>query len=181
MCPIHSQYYYVTKEDGKQIEYVQLLPGSHPPATATPKNEHGIASYTRYYTTSPDAFWAAPKTTAVTHAINDYIQAMDNFRASYNRSDAEAIRNMFSDDWGEMRKYVWREDQNNELISDYGKLRSFKYIGRSNEQDHVVLFEATFDKSVHVMGIALDDKNKLETFRFNTTSPYIDKLLAREL
>ena len=43
----------------------------------------------------------------------------------------------------------------------------------------LLLYRVVFEKSTHAMGLSLDKKSKLLTFRFKTTSDAIEKLLQQ--
>jgi len=185
-CPVNSQYNYETPEEGKARAYVQLLPGNATPPTETDHNKHGITTYTLYYTNNPKTFWAAPPAgitpAIVTHTQADYEHVLEKFKNCYNNNEADSICNMFSDDWGERKKSMWSEEINNNLMADYGKIISYKYMAMDDGDgdNDVALFKIVCEKSVHVMGISLDKNNKIGTSRPETSSPYIDKLLAKE-
>jgi len=58
--PIHSTYNYETKEEGKTIEYVELLPLdgiNQKPILKEQKNNKTKMKYKYYITNNPDQFW----------------------------------------------------------------------------------------------------------------------------
>ena len=181
-CPVNSQYNYETPEDGKQRAYIQLIPGNTKPATSVTKNEHGMATYTRYYTNNPASFWAAPTsdmTPATSRSRANYEQVMEKFKNYYNEQLVDSIVNMFANP-AEMKSFFSAKVMEH-FNNDYGKMISYKYIGTDDvDGNNDALFKMVFDKSVHMMGISIDPNNKLENFRFQTSSSYIDKLLAKE-
>lgn len=184
-CPVNSQYNYETPEEGKSRTYMQLLPGSTVPAPKIAQDKHGMPSYSLYYTNNPAVFWAAPsveKEPEIVHkSETDYEKVMEQFKGYYNQQQADNIVNMFSNP--EQMKGFMNSKMVDELMKDYGKLISFKFLGLEgdNKYEDVALFKMVCEKSVHVMGISIDKDNKLGTFRFETSSTYIDKLLAKEL
>jgi hypothetical protein len=103
---------------------------------------------------------------------------MEQFKNYYNNKRADNIVNMFSDP-GEMKSFFTPESLDR-LMNDYGKMISYKYVARDDGDgdSNVALFKTVFDKSVHMFGISINENNKMETFRFETSSSYIDKLLA---
>ncbi len=189
-CPISSEYNYETKGDNKATAYVALLPGKTHPAPESQKDKHGVATYQLYFTNSPAAFWAAPpaneipvKPEDIARSVTDYEQVMAQYKTCYNRENTSGLTNLVSDDWGEHKKTIFRSDRITDDMKGYGRLIEFKYLAQDDgDNNHdVALFKVTYDKSVHVMGISLDKNNKMLTIRGETSSTYIDKLLAREL
>ena len=58
--PLHSTYNYETKENGKTIESVQLLPVdgiNQIPIIQVYKDEKNNVTYKTYITNNPDLFW----------------------------------------------------------------------------------------------------------------------------
>jgi hypothetical protein len=186
-CPVSSEYNYETHSEGKSRSYIQLLPGIAAPAARAQKDKHGVTSCTVYYTNNPDAFWAAPTAGASVMAdvkpTAEYEHVIEQFKNYYTRQSADSISNMFSDIWGAQKKSLFTAQYLSDILKDYGAMISYQYLDRdSGDGDNdVALFKVVFDKSVHVMGISLDKSNKIENFRFETSSPYIDKLLAKAL
>ena len=115
--------------------------------------------------------------------VSVYVQVMRQFKVYYNAHNAEEIDNMFSDTWGDRKKSLYTTKVLDEQMKQYGKLISFKYMGQDEGDRYqaIALFKMVFEKSVHVMGISIHKDHKLGTFRPETSSPYIDKLLAKEL
>ncbi len=183
-CAVDSRYNYETREEGKARAYVQLLPGTKP-APVSAKDKHGVASYKLYYTNNPGTFWAAPeqepaaKQTVAALQPADYEQAMGRFRIFYNGQQADSVACLFPNP-EEMKGFLGK-DALQELMNGYGKMISYKYMGMESAKSDVALFKMVFEKSTHAMGISLDGNHKMGTFRFETSSSSIDKMLAKEL
>jgi len=182
-CPAGSQYDYETGGEGKSRTYIQLLPGNTKPAPAISIDMHDMPSYSLYYTNNPKTFWAPPPADSkpagsAERTTADYEQAIRKFKDFYNNDQADSIRNMFSDQFGEHKKSMWPSAQLISIKKEYGEMKSFKWVGV--DDDGTMLFKTEFTNSTHAMGIDLDEKNKLLNFRFETSSPYIDKLIAKE-
>ena len=63
-CPVHSQYDLETKAQGKNIDYVQLLPLDYfkqTPDKTEQSNEQSGTTLTTYKTNNPELFWAKPE------------------------------------------------------------------------------------------------------------------------
>jgi len=62
-CPLNSAYDIETTANGKNIEYIQLLPLDYfkQPARTAWTNRYTKTSYTDYYTNNPAYFWQAPE------------------------------------------------------------------------------------------------------------------------
>ena len=188
-CPVSSQYNYETKEDGKLRAYIQLLPGNSTPAPQTMQEKHGVTNFAVYYTNNPETFWAAPPVdaapaaAAAVHGNADYENVLAKFKNFYNQNQTDSICDMFSDTWGDRKKSLWTADRNKNIKDEYGNMISYKYIATDDGDgdNDVILFKTVFDNSVHMLGISIDKNNKIVTFRFETSSPYIDKLLAKEM
>jgi len=188
-CPVSSEYNYETKEAGKTRTYVELLPGSDKPAPQITKDDKGNPTFAEYYTNSAKAFWAPPM--AATAAANaktsrttaDYEEVMGNFKKFYNNQQTDSIVNMFESP--EQTKDWFTKDMLDGLVKDYGKMVSYKYLTLTEvypDEDYgVAIFKIEYDRSIVTMGISLNKNNKMGTFRFSTSSPYIDKQLAKEL
>ncbi len=111
----------------------------------------------------------------------DYESVMEKFKTFYNKLKADSVDNMFSNP--ERMKSFLSAEELGRLQKEYGVMISYKYVAQDDGdgQQDVALFKMVFDKSVHMMGISIDKNNKLLNFRFETSSPNIDKLLAKEL
>ena len=62
-CPLQSEYNYETAQNGKMVEYVELLPldgFNQTPKISERKNSKSGMTYTTYKTNNPNAFWTKP-------------------------------------------------------------------------------------------------------------------------
>lgn len=106
----------------------------------------------------------------------DYDNAVGTFMKFYNNNQADSICEMFSDTWGKTKKTIWKAKDITELKEKYGVMKAYSYLAKDPD---VMLYKVTFTKSVHVMGLSLDKKNKLLTFRFHTSSDRYDEMLKK--
>jgi hypothetical protein len=110
-----------------------------------------------------------------------YEEVMKQFQRFYNNGQTDSIANLFSRHPEQADEPFYTKNEMQEMTRDYGKIISFKYMARDDRDPSVVLFKIICEKSTHVMGFSIDKYAKFETYRFETSSLYIDKLLAREL
>ncbi len=184
-CPVSSEFSYETKSKGKSRSYIQLLPGKTTPDTKVAKDAHGVDVYTLYYTNNPETFWARPDgITAVAKAGSgptaaDYKKAIAKFKDCYNSASGSCADKLLVPE-----SKGWMSDKHlKEMQDEYGKIISFEYLGLELDNPHqdVALFKITCEKSVHCMGISLNENSRIGTFRFKTYSNYIDWLLAKAI
>ena len=116
-------------------------------------------------------------TLALAQAKNAYEHTMTRFTTFYNNGQADSIRDMFSDEWGAAKAKLWTAAKNAELRDQYGKITSWTYLGMPPDDD-VQVFKVVCEKSTHAASMTLDNnKQKIGTFRFRTTSDEIEKML----
>ena len=123
---------------------------------------------------------------AFSQTQSDYEHVVGKFMKFYNNKQPDSINNLFADLNG--KKFTsWNKKGNDELMSHYGKMKSYKYIDFNKEvydngqEEVLAYFKVVFDRSKHFMSISLDKQNKLGTFRFKTTDPHIDSLVKKGL
>jgi hypothetical protein len=119
--------------------------------------------------------------TMVGQKVDSYQQTMEKFKKFYNAGQGDSINAMFGHAWDEMKltKALWTNAKADELLKEYGKLESFKFVGVDKEDPNkVYVFRTVFSKKHdNVTSLTLDLENKLDTFRFSTGSNEIDRLL----
>ncbi len=114
----------------------------------------------------------------------DYEHTVAKFMKFYNANQPDSICSQYSDEWGEAKKTLWTKEKTDDIKKRYGKMISYKFLDLYNDGtgdgggSGLAFFKTKFEKSTHIMGITLNKKNELLTFRFKTTSPHIDSLLA---
>ena len=111
----------------------------------------------------------------------DYERTMTRFMKFYNSNQGDSINEMFSDGWKEQKatKLLWTSWRNKELLDEYGTLQSVGYLGVC-KSDGITIFKASFSKGgTKAIGLLLDRKNGLETFRIATQSDEIDEMLKK--
>jgi hypothetical protein len=186
-CPIASEYNYETYAEGKARKYIALVPGTVAPKAEIKKDKNGAEVYATYYTNNPKYFWAAPPAVEATervkaeggHTQAEYEQVVAKFKDCYNRTDGKCVDEIMTAD-----SKGWLNDKElKRLVEKYGKMTSFKYIGMEgdNEYEDVALFKVVCEHSTHCLAISLSEPGKMGTFRFHTTSTYIDWAMAKEI
>lgn len=108
---------------------------------------------------------------------SDYENAVGKFMKFYNNNQPDSICDLFSDSWGKARNTLWTPEKLKKLKDEFGTMKSYTYMD-GNPGD-LLLYKVVFEKSTHAMGLSLDKKSKLLTFRFKTTSDLIDSLLEQ--
>ena len=116
----------------------------------------------------------------------DYEHTISGFMKLYNKNDAKGMCDMFSaKDWGEQRNNLWTPEKLKGLKEQYGEMQSYKFIELYKPEDGdgggdgLAYFKTVFTKSTHMMAVTLNKQNEILTFRFKTSSPYIDSLLKK--
>ncbi len=111
----------------------------------------------------------------------DYEDVMNKFKQYYNKNQVDSICYQYSDIWADQKMKLWTKASIKENKSRYGTINSVKYAGIDSVSDNnkVALFVTKTTKKKFITGVVLDNKNKIETFRFHTSSPYIDSVLSK--
>ena len=107
----------------------------------------------------------------------EYENVVGKFMKFYNNNQPDSICNLFADSWGKARKTLWTAEKLKEIKDEFGLMNSYKYM--DGKPGDLLLYRVVFEKSTHAMGLSLDKKSKLLTFRFKTTSDAIEKLLQQ--
>ncbi|HVW99336.1 MAG TPA: hypothetical protein VHA52_02690 [Candidatus Babeliaceae bacterium] len=115
-------------------------------------------------------------TTAFSQSKADYEHFMKKFKTFYNHNQSDSLENMYGDEWAKWKGQLMPMKELKVLKKDYGEMKSYTYLGVTPE-DSVTIFKTVFTKHTHTMGVLLDKKNKIDTFRFETSSDEIDSLL----
>ena len=108
----------------------------------------------------------------------DYDHTVANFQKYYNGGMIDSLINMYSGTWGEQKSKLWSKETNDDLTKKYGKMTGYKFLAMEPE-DSVMIYKVTFTKSTHAMGVWLQNDKKVGTFRFHTSSPFIDKQMMK--
>lgn len=106
----------------------------------------------------------------------DYENVMKKFIKFYNNDEVDSICTLFPND-----NCFWREADPKGSKDKYGKILSCKYLGKSAEDpESVTIFKIVFEKmKTKAMSFTLDHENKFGTFRFDTSSDEIKKMLKK--
>jgi hypothetical protein len=107
----------------------------------------------------------------------DYENVVDKFMKFYNNNQPDSICDLYADSWGDARKTLWTAEKLKKIKDEFGTMKSYKYM--DGKPGDLLLYKVVFEKSTHAMGLSLDKKSKLLTFRFKTTSDSIEKLLQQ--
>lgn len=172
-CPVDSRYDLETPEKDKVRAYIDLVPGGSVQEPYTSTRKDGMSTIRHYFTANPRLFWQVPPG----QSAADFDAAMAQIKKNYNNTNDEGFRQSFSDQWSYLGSKIWPDGQTETLKMKNGELLSFKRLGAAPE-DGVMIYKAVFAKSTHAMGLTLDGKGKLLTFRFETTSPEIEQMMA---
>jgi len=105
----------------------------------------------------------------------DYENVLGKFMKFYNNDQADSICNLFAGTWDKSRKTLWTPEMQKKIKDQFGMMKSYRYM--DSKPADVLLYRVVCEKSTHAMGLSLDKKSKLLTFRFKTTSDAIEKLL----
>lgn len=110
----------------------------------------------------------------------DYNNAMAKFQKFYNEGQGDSINAMFGRRPDEMkgRNYIWKNEDIASYLKEYGKLKSFKFIGiDEGDPNKVHVFETVFSKAgTKTTSLTLFEDDSLGTFRLITSSERITAL-----
>ena len=171
-CPVSSEYDYETKKEGTKRTYVSLVPANAVNNKITVTDKNGNITLTKYFTSNPAAFWVAP----AGQRESDYEQVMEAFVQNYNHRDDAAIRKSFA--WGSEREVIsfWPDGHAEDMAAKHGNIISAKLIGFEADGG-AAIFKVKTDKKTFAFGMSLNEGH-FENFRFRTSSPEIQKMLA---
>jgi hypothetical protein len=120
----------------------------------------------------------------------DYEHAVSKLAKFYNNDQPDSVYKLLSDKWGSDKKNLFSPDNAKALLKRYGKIKSYKYIGKDPEYyddqlTQMVFFKVVYTMAVdgrreHAMSISLDEQNKIYGFNFITSSPHIDSFVLRK-
>lgn len=110
--------------------------------------------------------------TLLVHAQSksDYEAIFYEFQKRYNKQDFKGVRAMF-----QQEVMIWDDKYAIPRYEEFGKILSAQFVGMD---EGVAIMKVNFEKKgTKATGITIDDVGMLGTFRFNTSSPSIDKLI----
>ena len=112
---------------------------------------------------------------------DSYQQAMEKFQRFYNAGQGDSINAMYGREWDETKstKAIWTNEKAADLLKEYGKLKSFKFVGvDKSDPNSVHVFQTVFTKKgAAATSLSLDKENSFSTFRLITDSDEISRLL----
>jgi hypothetical protein len=113
----------------------------------------------------------------------DYENAMRKFQTFYNTGLGDSINAMFGYEPNGPRppKPLWTNQSNASALEEFGKLKSFKFIGVDKSDTYDVhVFITNFSKAgEQTTSMTLHKDKSLGTFRFITSSTGINDLLKK--
>ena len=116
-------------------------------------------------------------------STTSYDQVMEKFQKFYNAGHGDSINAMFGHEWDQMKSSttLWTNKSNDDLLKEFGFLKSYKFIGiDTSDPNRGYVFETSFSKKgAKTTSLTLDSDNNLSTFRFITISDGITKLLKK--
>lgn len=119
--------------------------------------------------------------TSLAQSQKDYDHVMASFKKAYNHHQPEKVCELFPKETRNKVARVWNNRGIDELYSDYGKIVSYKYLGRDKaDSDNVAVYRAVFQKKTIPMSLSLDKDKNLENFRLDTHSDEIDEMMKKE-
>jgi hypothetical protein len=112
---------------------------------------------------------------AQSHTAADHV--MQRFQKFYNNNLSDSIVHMFASP----ADFLWNAKRLAEVKKEYGNIKSYKYVTVYNDENDnkITLYKITSDKKVFMLGLTVEPDDRPGTFRFDTSSPYIDSLLKR--
>lgn len=112
-----------------------------------------------------------------------YQHTMEKFKQFYNAGQADSIAAMFGHELDEMKLSgsLWTKALMSELLTEYGKLEYFQFLGIiTSDNQKLHLYHTSFSKKHdNATAFSLDSEGKLATFRFDTSSDEITRLLKQ--
>ena len=112
----------------------------------------------------------------------DYMDAMSRYVTFYNNDQMDSICAMFPKRQSGKFDCFWAQVQSSRRsLDEYGRITSYKYIGLdTSDLEPVRVFRVVFaKKGVKATSFTLHDDLKFGTFRFDTSSDEIERMLNR--
>lgn len=118
---------------------------------------------------------------AAAQTKEDYKNVMAKFVKYYNNNQVDSICTLFPDEKSSGREcfYKWANAKAPGMLEEYGPITDYSYLGK-DETDHekVTVFKVDFSKKgTKAMSFTLYSNNKFGTFRFDTVTREINKML----
>lgn len=118
---------------------------------------------------------------ATAQTKQDYKNVMAKFVKYYNNNQVDSICTLFPDEKSSGREcfYKWANAKAPGMLEEYGPITDYSYLGKDEtDQETVTVFKVDFSKKgTKAMSFTLDSNNKFGTFRFETSSDEIEKML----
>lgn len=112
---------------------------------------------------------------------DSYGQAMNKFQKFYNAGQGDSIRAMFEPVLDE-KAGLFTNDDIAVLLKEFGSLKSYRFLGiDTDDPQKVYVFQTFFSKAGgKTTSLTLKESDRVGTFRFDTTSDGIMRLLQNQ-
>lgn len=121
---------------------------------------------------------------AAAQTKEDYKNVMAKFVKYYNNNQIDSICTLFPDEKSSGKEcfYKWAEGKGGSGLEEYGPITDYSYLGKDEtDQEKVTVFKVDFSKKgTKAMSFTLGSNNKFGTFRFETSSDEIEKMLQKK-
>lgn len=118
---------------------------------------------------------------AVAQTKEDYKNVMAKFVKYYNNNQIDSICTLFPDEKSSGKEcfYKWANAKAPGMLEEYGQITDYRYLGKDEtDQEKVTVFKVDFSKKgTKAMSFTLGSDNKFGTFRFDTVTREINKML----
>lgn len=117
--------------------------------------------------------------TTIAQTKQDYMDVMSRYVSLYNEHAHDKICELFPED--EERECFWKTIQPGNLFDEYGPIDNYSWLGpdKTDPDGGVRVFKITFRrKGVKAMSFSLIGDDHFGTFRFDTNSAEIERMLA---
>ena len=115
-------------------------------------------------------------TIAAAQTQADYEHAVGKFIRHYNKYESDSIVNMWTDYKDDMKR-MWSKEELERLHKKYGEILSYKFMGRDTSDHGIRVFKIKGSKKTFALSLTMGKHNELGTFRFDTLTNEIERML----